>query len=247
VFFIALVMKKLRDKYQKLKDSKIYAEALDWVETGWSAVLIAAFIMYLFVQAFKIPSGSMRMTFVEGDHLFVNKFIYGFHIPFSEGKRILPVKSVQRKDVVVFRCPQSALSYIEREDGIEKDFIKRCVALSGDMVEVKNKKLFINGQAVDEPYATFVDEKTYPTTKIFAYSQQYQRSWESGQFANIPPEIVRDNFGPVMVPPGCYFVMGDNRDRSFDSRFWGPLPDNLMKGSPLVLYWPLNRFRIAVK
>ncbi|MGA2090925.1 MAG: signal peptidase I [Endomicrobiales bacterium] len=244
LFFVSRIMRKVQPRIVSPKAKKIYDEIYEWVETGWSAVLLAAVLMYFVIQAFKIPSGSMRMTFLEGDHLFVNKYVYGFHNPLGDGRRFWPIRHVQRGDIVVFRCPPSALSMGEREEGVNKDFIKRCVALGGDMVEVKNKKLYVNNQPVNEPYVNFVDPVTYPFVRIFPTQEQYQRTWESGRFNEFSPDAIRDNFGPVMVPPGNYFVMGDNRDKSFDSRFWGPLPDKLLKGKALFLYWPINRIRI---
>jgi signal peptidase I len=244
LFIMAKLMRMLQPKVQGAGPRKVYHEVYEWVETGWSAVLLAAFLMYFFLQAFKIPSGSMRMTLLEGDHLFVNKFVYGFHVPLTDGKRLWPLRQVQRGDIVVFRCPPQALSLSERQENVTKDFIKRAVAVGGDMVEVKDKKLYVNGNLVEEPYASFVDETVYPTVQIFPSQEQYQRTWESGKFDSLPPSIVRDNFGPVIVPPGNYFVMGDNRDRSFDSRFWGPLPDKYMKGRALLLYWPLTRVHL---
>ncbi|MFH1369289.1 MAG: signal peptidase I [Elusimicrobiota bacterium] len=245
LFVISRFTKKWKEKAAADdKSMKLRKETHEWMETGWSAVLIAAFIMYFFIQAFKIPSGSMRNTLLEGDHLFVNKFIYGLHIPLSDGKRVVALRKVQYKDIVVFKCPPQALSPMERDQGISKDFIKRCVALGGDVVEIKNKRLFVNGKPVEEPYLNFTDRNVYPSVKIFSNSSQYQRAWESGQFANLSPDVIRDNFGPAVVPAGHYFVMGDNRDRSFDSRFWGPLPDKYLKGRALLLYWPLKRLRI---
>ena len=97
---------------------------------------------------------------------------------------------------------------------------------------------------MDEPYTQFVDEVTYPSVQLYQTNEEYQRSWESGKMANLPPDLVRDNFGPVVVPPGYYFAIGDNRDRSFDSRFWGPVPDHLMKGRALLIYWPVKRLRM---
>ena len=244
LFFVALVMRKFRDSFASPNAKKVYHEILDWVETGWSAVLLAAFLMYFLVQAFKIPSGSMRMTFLEGDHLFVNKVYYGLHIPFTNGKRIWEWHKVKRGDIVVFECPPAALSPQEREKHVHKDFIKRCLALGGDVVEIKNKVLYVNGAAVAEPYVNFLDSEAYKPVKIFATSEEYQRAWEAGKFDNFPPDVIKDNFGPIIVPPGYYFVMGDNRDRSFDSRFWGPMPDKNLKGKPLLIYWPPNRIRI---
>jgi signal peptidase I len=245
VFVISRFTKKWKNAETKdEKQKRRFVVMHEWAETIWSAVLIAAFIMYFIIQAFEIPSGSMRMTLLEGDHLFVNKFIYGIHVPLSGGRRILPLRSVKQKDIVVFRAPQRALSPLERERGVRKDFIKRCMAFSGDVVEVKNKKLYINGKAVEEPYVSYATREVYPPVKVFANAQQYQRAWEAGQFAYLSSDVVRDNFGPVVVPAGHYFVMGDNRDQSFDSRYWGPLPDNMLKGNPLVLYWPLPRARL---
>ncbi|MDR1952322.1 MAG: signal peptidase I [Elusimicrobiota bacterium] len=237
---IAIAMKIFRRiKYYNAAPSVLWSKTYSFVDTVWTALLIASIIMYLFIQAFKIPSGSMRNTLLEGDHLFVNKFIYGFHIPFADGKRFFPLTKIKRGDIVVFQAPQSALSNEEKAAGLEKDFIKRCVAVAGDTVEVKNKKLFINGIEQEENYVIHDDSTSYP--EFSARILDYQNSWENGFFVSIP---VRDNFGPVIVPEGYYMMMGDNRDYSFDSRFFGPVPDKLIKGKALFLYWPLSRMRI---
>lgn len=228
--------------YNKIEE--IYRSDLDWAETGWVSLFAAAVIMYCFVQAFKIPSGSMRMTLVEGDHLFVNKFIYGIKIPFTE-KRILKLKKIQRRDIIIFDCPPEALSVEEREKHIQKDFIKRCVGLPGDKIEIKNKVLYVNDEPQNEPYVNFEDaDNIFQTQKFYRTSQEYQRAWEQGRFTELPPIFVRDNFGPVIVPVGHYFVLGDNRDKSFDSRFWGPLAEKYIKGAPLIVYWPINRIGV---
>ncbi|MEN3014299.1 MAG: signal peptidase I [Endomicrobiia bacterium] len=238
IFFIYSLLKK-KDNIQKTLDSD-----LDWGETGWSTLFIVAVIMYCVIQAFKIPTGSMRMTLLEGDYLFVNKFIYGIRIPFTD-IRILRIKKIKRGDIVVFECPPQALSPEERKNRIQKDFIKRCVAVSGDKVEIKNKVLYINDEPINEPYVNFEDvDNIYQTQKFYSSQQEYQRAWEEGRFMEIPPFFVRDNFGPVIVPPGCYFMLGDNRDKSSDSRFWGPLPEKYVKGAPLIVYWPPYRIRI---
>lgn len=232
------------------KIEKILVSDLDWGETGWVTLYVVAVIMYCFIQAFKIPTGSMRMTLLEGDHLFVNKFIYGIKIPFTE-KRIFKIKQIKHGDIVVFTCPPEALSPEEREKKIQKDFIKRCVGLPGDKIEIKNKVLYVNNIPQNEPYVNFedIDEETgkpiiYPTVQIYRTQQEYQRAWEEGAFTKLPPIAIRDNFGPVIVPPGCYFMLGDNRDKSFDSRFWGPLKEKYVKGAPLIVYWPPARIRI---
>jgi len=227
------------NKEEKIED--VYKSDLDWAETGWVSLFAASIIMYCFIQAFKIPTGSMRMTLVEGDHLFVNKFIYGIRIPFTE-KRILKLKNVQRRDIIIFNCPEKALSVEEREKHIQKDFIKRCVGLPGDKIEIKNKILYINDEPQNEPYVNFEDvENIFQTQKFYNTKEEYQRAWEQGRFTELPPIFVRDNFGPVIVPLGHYFVLGDNRDKSFDSRFWGPLEEKHIKGTPLIVYWPINR------
>ena len=220
---------------------KLLRKDLDWSDTGWSAVLLASLLMYFVVQAFKIPSGSMRMTLVEGDHLFVNKFIYGIHVPLTDGKRVLPIKKVQHQDIIIFLCPKIALSQDEQRRGVEKDFIKRAIGLPGDTVEIRGKKVYVNNKLLEEPYLNFEDEYIQPRIKLFNTNQEYQKVWSAGGFRSLP---ARDNFGPITVPPGHFFVMGDNRDKSFDSRFWGPLPDRNLKGNALILYWPINRIKI---
>jgi signal peptidase I len=221
--------------------SKVLKVDLDWADTSWSAVLLASLLMFFVIQAFKIPSGSMRQTLLEGDHLFVNKFIYGFHIPFSGGRTILPLKKINHRDIIVFRCPQEALSAEEQNKGIKKDFIKRAIGLPGDIIEIKDKALYVNGEKSDEPYANYMDNYVQPKVRLFDKQEEYQLSWEKGKFVTMP---IRDNFGPVKVPEGYYMVMGDNRDMSFDSRFWGPLPSKLIKGRAWVVYWPPKRIKI---
>lgn len=218
---------------------KFLREDLEWADTGFSAILLAAFIMYFFVQAFKIPSGSMRNTLMEGDHLFVNKFIYGVRIPLS-GKKVWRFREVKRGDVVVFRFPTED----KNSSHYGKDFIKRAVAIPGDTLEIRKKAVYVNGQAVEEPYTNFAEDYVIPPSRLFPEPGEFQKQWESGALAQAVGETVRDNFGPVTVPPGHYLVMGDNRDRSFDSRFWGPLPDSYLKGRAWVVYLPFRRAKV---
>jgi signal peptidase I len=170
-----------------------YAEAL------LVALALALFIRTFFVQAFKIPSGSMQPTLQIGDHLLVNKLLYGLRVPVY-GTRLLSYFEPERGDIVVFVYPEDR----------DKDFIKRVVGVPGDRIEIRHKKLYRNGEPVDESYAKYTD-----------------------------PEgpAPRDNFGPVTVPPGQVFVMGDNRDHSFDSRFWGFVPYEDIKGKAFMIYW----------
>jgi len=175
------------------------------VESLALAILVALLIRSSVVEAFWVPSGSMLPTIQIGDHLFVNKLAYGLHVdvPFTTRTYVLKRwRPLQRGDIVVFVSP------VDRN----VDLIKRIVAVAGDTVEVRQKKLFIDGQPLTDPHATFTD----------------QRNTEA---------IPRDNFGPVTVPEGKFFVMGDNRDQSYDSRFWGPVPIGDIKGLAVIVYW----------
>ncbi|MDR1784511.1 MAG: signal peptidase I [Endomicrobium sp.] len=249
LFIMATLMLAVKKYFKDPLLQKCFKKVYSLIDTFWFALIMASFIMFFFVQAFKIPSGSMRNTFLEGDHLFVNKFIYGFHVPFSSnGKRFAALKDIKRGDIVVFQSPPEASDIYERDGriwgGIRKDYIKRCVAIAGDEVKIKDKVLFVNGICVDDPYAIFNDPSIFQKIDLFNNMKKYQRAWEQGKFVSIPAIFVRDNFGPVIVPKGHYMMMGDNRDFSFDSRFWGPLSDKYVKGKALFLYWPIKRWRI---
>jgi signal peptidase I len=213
-------------------------EDLEWADTGFSAILLAAFIMYFFVQAFKIPSGSMRNTLLEGDHLFVNKFVYGTRIPLTD-RKILRWQRVERGDVVVFRFPTDD----KKSPHHAKDFIKRAIGLPGDRVEIRQKKVYINGKLLAEPYVHFADSFVSPLSGA-PDPEAFEGHWRSGVLTSVSPDgAIRDNFGPVTVPPGHYLVLGDNRDHSYDSRFWGPLPDKCLKGRAWFVYLPLKRMK----
>ena len=240
----ALIYRWIRKKAGE--DSRLVRwtnEAIEWSDTGISAVLLAFVIMSFIVQAFKIPSGSMMPTLLIGDHLFVNKFIYGTQVPFTM-KKLWHYKEVKPGDVVVFLCPPTALSEEDKRNGVKKDFIKRAVGMPGDVVQIKNKVVYINGQKADDSHAHFMHNTIYPPPQLWRAPEDYQKNWEEGQFVLMPIEAIRDNFGPVKVPPGHYFVMGDNRDGSFDSRFWGPLDEKYVKGRASLVYWPFNRFKV---
>src|SRR3989339_343653 len=198
-------------KFRKGLVNKILLEIKEWMNAGLWAVVIALFVMSFIVQAFKIPSGSMEDTLLIGDHLFVNKFIYGIRVPYKKEKRLLSLKQPKRGDIIVFEYPNDT----------SKDYIKRCMGLPGDIIEVKEKKLYINGKMMDEPYVVHKDPNIYANEP---YISKEMRE--------------RDNFGPIVVPKDEYFCMGDNRDYSSDSRFWGPLPKKYLKGGAMVVYWP---------
>ncbi len=175
----------------------------EYAEAIIVAAILALFIRTFIVQAFKIPSGSMKNTILVGDHILVNKFIYGTRIPFTN-IRILPVRKPERGDIIVFKYP-------EKES---VDFIKRLIGMPGDVVQVIDKVVYINGKPLTEPYTIHKDSEILP------------RALEP-----------RDNFGPVKVPPHDYFMMGDNRDRSRDSRFWGFVNKNEILGKAMIIYW----------
>lgn len=170
------------------------------------AILLAVAIRGTVVQAFKIPSGSMLPTLKIGDHLLVSKFLYGIRIPYTS-TRILRIRAPERGDVVVFAYPMDD----------SKDFIKRIIGVPGDTVAVRDKRVYVNGKPIEDPWGVHVDRTVLP--------EGYER---------------RDNFGPVVVPKGKYFVMGDNRDRSYDSRFWGFVDDARIRGKAFILYWSWN-------
>ena len=170
------------------------------------AVILALFVRTWVVQAFKIPTGSMENNLLIGDHLLVNKFVFGPTASSIE-RALLPVRDVRRGDVVVFKYP----------DEPERDFIKRVIGLPGETLELRAKKVYIDGQPLDEPYVHFLEP---------ASESQEVTSFD-----------VRERYGPVRVPENQFFVMGDNRDNSQDSRYWGFLPRDYVKGKALVIYW----------
>jgi signal peptidase I len=179
----------------------------EYFESIVIAVILALFVRTWVVQAFKIPTGSMENNLLIGDHLLVNKFVFG-PTPLALGRAALPVRPVRRRDIVVFKYPNEP----------DRDFIKRVIGLPGDTVELRNKKVYVNEQPLDEPYVHFL-------------------SPPSSQYQEVTSLDVRERYGPVTVPPDHYFVMGDNRDNSQDSRYWGFLPRSYIKGRALLIYW----------
>lgn len=184
------------------------------VEALIIAVLLALFIRAFIVQAFKIPSGSMKNTLLIGDYILVNKFIYGVKIPFSN-VTVVPIKKPIRGDIIVFKFPEDP----------SKDFIKRVVGVSGDTVEIKNKQVYVNGEPQADDFTIHTDPR----------------------IGRIGPEAIRDNFGPVEVPEGKLFVMGDNRDESNDSRFWGFVDLGAVRGKAFMIYWSWDKIDFGVR
>jgi signal peptidase I len=181
----------------------------EYFESIVIAVILALFIRTFVVQAFKIPTGSMENNLLIGDHLLVNKMVYA---PASTGleRALLPTGTIKRGDVIVFKYPEEP----------DRDFIKRVIGLPGETLEVREKKVYIDGRPLDEPYVHFL-----------------QPPASSSEWSEVTSFDVRERYGPVTVPADQYFMMGDNRDNSQDSRYWGFLPRELVKGKALVIYW----------
>ncbi len=181
----------------------------EYFESIVIAVILALFIRTFVVQAFKIPTGSMENNLLIGDHLLVNKMVYG---PASTPieRAVLPVGTIKRGDVIVFKYPEEP----------DRDFIKRVIGLPGETLEVREKKVYINGSPLEEPYVHFLQPPS-----------------ATSDLNEVTSFDVRERYGPVTVPADQYFMMGDNRDNSQDSRYWGFLPRELVKGKALVIYW----------
>jgi signal peptidase I len=193
--------------------TKTKSKVQEYAEAIIIAILIALFIRTFIVQAFKIPSGSMKPTLLIGDHILVNKFIYGVKIPWLRNT-IIPVTEPKRDDIVVFIYPQDR----------SKDFIKRVIGVSGDTIEIRNKTIYINGQPYQDKHGVYVDNYIIPGA--------------------LQP---RDNLPPIVVPPNAIFVMGDNRDQSYDSRFWGFVDLKDVMGQAFVIYWSWDSENFGVR
>lgn len=183
------------------------------IEAILVAVVLALFIRTFVVQAFKIPSGSMKETLQIGDHILVNKFIYGVKAPFLL-TTIIPVKNPKRGDIVVFKFPEDP----------DKDFIKRVIGVAGDVIECRDKKVYVNHKPLNHDHGIHIDPHIIP--------------------AGVQP---RDNFGPVKIPKNSLFVMGDNRDHSYDSRYWGFVNLNEVKGKAFIIYWSWDKDSFGVR
>ena len=180
--------------------------AREYFESLVIAVVLALFVRTWVFQAFKIPTGSMEPNLLVGDHLIVNKMVFS---PAASGldRLLMPMRPIQRGDVVVFKYPKEP----------DRDFVKRVVGLPGERLEMHRKVVYIDGQALKEPYVQWLEQPS----------------------SDGPPRAddLREEYGPVTVPPGQYFMMGDNRDNSEDSRYWGFMPVSYVKGAALFIYY----------
>jgi signal peptidase I len=219
----------MAEEQQEHKQKKSFYK--EWVEPFLIAAIVALFIRQFVVEAFKIPSGSMIPTLTIGDHLLVNKFIYGPRIPFTD-TRIFSWKEPKRGEVIVFKYP-------ENED---KNFIKRVVGLPGDKIEIKNGILLINDQPVklqEEGMSRETDQNTdFPYgVKAKLFKEQLGSVTHEMQYLH---DQSGTNYGPYLVPAESAFVMGDNRDNSQDSRVWGTVKFNKILGRAFIIYWSWN-------
>lgn len=208
---IQSILRKQEQKVQLTTENRVKKNlsksvVRDYAEAIIIALLLALVIRAFVIQAFKIPSGSMKPTLLVGDHILVNKFIYGIRLPYWN-QELIHISDPKRQDIVVFRYPVDP----------SKDFIKRVIGLPGDTVRIQGKKVFVNEQLLSEPYAVHSDSRILP--------------------ASASP---RDNMEPLVVPSHSLFVMGDNRDESYDSRFWKFVDVSELRGKAFVIYWSWN-------
>lgn len=195
----------------------------------WTKILAVSIVLFgvirtFFVEAFKIPSGSMENTLQIGDFLLVNKLVYGAEVPFTH-KRLPRLRDPQRGDVIVFEYPEDPT----------KNFVKRLVGLPGDTLEMREGSLVRNAKRVPELYVEHTDPDIDPSPEDFRWQRDYVIRSAPTVASGYHPS--RNNWGPLIVPKGNYFVLGDNRDNSLDSRYWGFVPDSLVKGRPFVIYY----------
>jgi signal peptidase I len=198
------------DKTDRASDDAVpHSSSREWYESLLVAAIFVLFVRTFVVQTYQVPTGSMETTILIGDHLLVNKFAYGPRLPALA--KLLPYRAVHRGDIIVFKKPG--------DDVNDNDvLVKRAVGVPNDTIQVRNKELFVSGEPVHWPLVQHIDPETYAADDPHGPGP-------------------RDFFGPYPVPAGDYFGMGDNRDNSLDSRFWGPVPRENIFGRPFLIYW----------
>jgi len=193
----------------KKKEKNVFREYFELIA---ETAVFVFFVMTYVVQAFQIPTGSMEPTLLVGDFLLVNKLVYADPVVPIEST-VLPCRKIKRGDIVVFK-------FLIPGENYGKDYVKRVIALEGEKIEIKDKEVYVNDLPLEERYKVHNDSQIYQKGNYYQYD-----------------DVIRDNFGPVVVPPGHIFVMGDNRDNSSDSRYWGFLPRTYIKGRPWMIYF----------
>jgi signal peptidase I len=202
---------------EEKKEKRKKSTPREYFELVVETAIFVFFVMTFVVQAFQIPTGSMEPTLLIGDFLLVNKFAYATNGSKLENA-LLPAKRIERFDIVVFKYPND----------LSKDFVKRVIALEGETVEIRNKQVYVDGQPIPEEYKVHNDDQVYNGSDYYEYD-----------------DAIRDNYDSMVVPPGHCFVMGDNRDNSMDSRYWGFLPLKYIKGRPWLIYFSYKAERDA--
>jgi signal peptidase I len=214
-------------RVEALRELNKRRSGLDFI-WEWTKILAVSIVLFgiirtFFVEAFKIPSGSMENTLQVGDFLLVNKLVYGAEVPFTH-RRLPRIRDPKRGDVIVFEYPEDPT----------KNFVKRLVGLPGDTVEMRDGSLIRNNTKVPERYVEHTEPDIDPSPEDFRWQRDYVVRTAEAASGYHPS---RNNWGPLVVPRGNYFVLGDNRDNSLDSRYWGFVPDSLVKGRPFVIYY----------
>ena len=199
---------------------KVKSTLREYAEALAIAILLALFLRTFVIQAFKIPSGSMKPTLIIGDHLLVNKFSYGIRIPLID-RFLVQFNKPKRGDILVFKYPEDE----------SLDFIKRVIGIEGDVIEIKNDILYVNGGKIDSKYVSKYNDNDISGADQYEELLGENKHYILDQFVNY------EDFGPVTVPKNTVFVMGDNRDNSKDSRYWGFVSLNKIKGKALIIYW----------
>lgn len=200
----------------------------EWAKSIVFALVVWLFLRTFLIEAFRIPSGSMENTLLIGDFLFVNKLLYGAEVPLIH-KRLPAIREPRRDDVVVFDSVE--------EEGLK--VVKRLVGMPGDTLAMEGGALIRNGVTVDEPWA----RHTRPTESADAFYRAKMRDWQTSYLvgrdtAGYHPDL--QDWGPIVVPAGHFFMMGDNRDDSYDGRYWGFLPRENVRGRPLIIYFSFD-------
>jgi signal peptidase I len=193
----------------------------------WAKIVVVSLALFVVirafgVEAFKIASGSMEHTLFEGDFLLINKLVYGAGIPGS-GRKLPALHAPRNGDVIVFTYPVDP----------RLNYVKRIVGTPGDTVEMRDAMLYRNGNKVNENYVQRTPDEVDQSDDDF----RWQKAYLAGGAAVSTYHPSRNNWGPLVVPPHDYFVLGDNRDNSSDSRYWGFVADSLVRGQPIVVYY----------
>lgn len=201
----------------------------DWTKSIAIALVVWMVLRTFLIEAFRIPSGSMENTLLVGDFLFVNKALYGAEVPFT-GKHLPAIREPKRGDILVF-------------DSVEQEgmkIVKRLIGMPGDTLSMESGDLYVNGRKVDEPYAV----KSDPSKSEDSWQRAKMRQWQSRYLVNRDPATYQPDlhdWGPIVVPRDSFFMMGDNRDSSYDGRYWGFLPRRNVRGTPLIVYFSFDK------